>query len=318
MMTSHRDLSTLQLVKNLSPDQACVQERAVASLTACAQGLVDEYRRRFGDEFNPDNGAELFSEYSSSRENRARYRLAVAAAGGWVIDEAFRQRIAMADRAPVIFSAGGTASGKSTLIVDEVKAGAVVLDSTFSNYAPSKTRLQEALESGRDVIVQYVYRDLLEAYGAVIARSKTEAVGRMVSPQTHRSTHANAAKSVARLLEDFARNRRVRFQFYESSCAGGFRRDGPVLTQRGDYTRAIIETEAAVIGCTKTEIPSLHPKLALEEFAKMSLAEQSEYLAKVAVASGNRYRGRPDLLLRESPHRDFLAAVQRHGAIPCF
>jgi len=79
-MTNRRDLSTLQLVKNLSPDQACVQERVVAGLTANPQGLVDEYWRRFGDEFNPDNGAELFSEYSSSRENRA-WRLPLRAGG---------------------------------------------------------------------------------------------------------------------------------------------------------------------------------------------------------------------------------------------
>lgn len=80
------DFSTLKSVKHLSPDEARVQERAAALLRASPQALIDEYRKRFGDEFNPDNGAELFSEYSSSPENRARFRVAVAGTGGWLID----------------------------------------------------------------------------------------------------------------------------------------------------------------------------------------------------------------------------------------
>jgi hypothetical protein len=309
MTRTHPDLSTLQSVKNLSRDEALVQERAAAHVRANAGALIDEYRRRFGDEFNPDNGAELFSEYSSSPRNRAKYRVAVAGAGGWVIDAAFRQRIAMSDRRPVVFSAGGTASGKSTLIVDQVNAGAVVLDSTFSNYSLSKTRVQEAFDSGRNVIVQYVYREMSEAYGAAIARSKAEGAGRMVSPETHVLTHANAAKTVARLVEEFSGNLQIRFQFYASSCAEGFKRGGAELTRLGDYARKIMLAENAFSSWAGNEVPALHPKLAFEKFENITFPEQAEYLAEVALGSGNRYRGRADLLIRENPRRNFRNPV---------
>jgi hypothetical protein len=304
------DLSTLKFVNNLPPDQASVQTRAAALVRANPQALVDEYRSRFGDEFNPDNGAELFSDYSSSPETRAKYRVAVAGACGWVIDEAFRQRIAISDRRPVVFSAGGTASGKSILIVDEVKAGVIVLDSTFSNYELSKTRVQEALDSGRNVAIQYVYRDLLEAYGAAIKRSKAEAAGRVVPLETHLSTHANAATTVGRLVVELAGNPQIRFHFYASSYAEGFTRGGVELTRRGDYTRRIIEAENSVGSWIDHEAPALYPKLALEEFTKMGFPEQAEYLAAVALASGNRYRGRADLLIRENAHRNFASPLR--------
>jgi hypothetical protein len=70
------DTSNLKPVSSLPPYGLAVQEAVIARLRANPQGFVDEYRARFGDEFNPDNGAELFSEY---RENRGTYRIAVAA-----------------------------------------------------------------------------------------------------------------------------------------------------------------------------------------------------------------------------------------------
>jgi hypothetical protein len=106
MLNPHLTLSTLKFVGNFPQDQARVQELVTTHLLANPQALVDEYRRRFGDEFNPDNGAELFAEYSSSPQARAKYRLAVAGACGWTIHQAFRQRIAISDRRPVVFSAG--------------------------------------------------------------------------------------------------------------------------------------------------------------------------------------------------------------------
>jgi hypothetical protein len=139
---------------------------------------VDRYRAEFGDEFNPDNAAELFADYSASPQHRARNRMAVAATGGWVVDEAFRQRLKEPDRKPVLFTAGGTASGKSTAIASVAKVGAIVFDSTFSNYATSQRRLQEALDAGRQVRVAYVYQDPLKAWDLAKLRAENEGAGR--------------------------------------------------------------------------------------------------------------------------------------------
>jgi hypothetical protein len=56
---------------------------------------------------------------------------------------------------------------------------------------------------------------------------------------------------------------------------------------------------------TEQNAPPLHATVSREEFEKMSWPEQADYLAKAALASGNRYGGRPDLLMKEHPARDF-------------
>jgi len=39
--------------------------------------------------------------------------------------------------------------------------------------------------------------------------------------------------------------------------------------------------------------------------AAMTPEEQADYLHEMGIASGNRYAGNPELLLKEQPHRDF-------------
>ena len=46
------------------------------------------------------------------------------------------------------------------------------------------------------------------------------------------------------------------------------------------------------------------PQLPADEVAKLSGDELSDYLARQMLASLNRYKGRPDLLVQENPHRD--------------
>ncbi len=112
-VTRQLDTSTVKLTANLAEDKMARQQRSIERLRADPHGFVNRYRVEFRDHFNPDNAAELFSDYCSSPENRAKYRTAVAGAAGWVSDEAFKQRLAEPDETPVLFTAGGTASGKS-------------------------------------------------------------------------------------------------------------------------------------------------------------------------------------------------------------
>jgi hypothetical protein len=230
------DTSTIQPARDLVGEAAFVQQKTIERVKANPQAFVDEYRERFGDHFNSDNAAELFPEYSSSPENRAKFRSAVAAASEWVTGEAFRQRLAEPDRKPVLFTAGGTASGKSTLADVEVKASFIVFDSSFSNYELSKRRLQEALDSGRNVQVHYIYRDPLEAWRWTKIRAANEGAGRTVTPQIHAFTHAHAASTVARLAEEFAGDPRVQFRFYENAEGQGLTPGGIELARKGNYT----------------------------------------------------------------------------------
>jgi hypothetical protein len=220
------DTSSVKLTANHCEDKVLMQQRSIEQLRGDPQGFVNRYRNEFKDHFNPDNAAELFPDYCSSLENRAKYRTAVAGASGWVSDEAFKQRLTEPDDTPVLFTAGGTASGKSTIAGPAADAGLIVFDSTFSNTGLSKRRLQEALGSGRKVEVLYVYRNPEEAWTAAKERAQEEAAGRTVTTQAHVSTHERAAKTVAQLTADFSDNPQVEFRYFENSTANGLHPGG--------------------------------------------------------------------------------------------
>ena len=296
------DTSTVKLFGNLPEDNVAMQQRSIERLRADPQGFVNRYRIEFKDHFNPDNAAELFPEYSSSTENRAKYRIAVAGAAGWVSDEAFKQRLAEPDEAPVLFTAGGTASGKSTIAGPATDGGLIVFDSTFSNGELSKRRLQEALGSGRKVEVCYVYRDPREAWAAAKERAKKEGAGRTVTSQAHVSTHGGAAKTVAWLTAEFSDNPQVEFRYFENSTANGLQAGGIELTRKGE--RPSVEGIAPKSMLPNTQI-AMPPRLPREQLAKLSLWEVTNYVYRIAVAAVGQCRENKDLFLKLYPRLDF-------------
>lgn len=64
------------------------------------------------------------------------------------------------------------------------------------------------------------------------------------------------------------------------------------------------------------QAPPLHPKVSAEELQRMSPDERLEHSKKVAIAAVARYGGRPDLMLQENPHLDFLNPPPRRPGSP--
>jgi hypothetical protein len=296
------DTSTVKLTTNLSEEKAVVQERSIERLKADPGGFVNRYRLAFGDHFNPDNAAELFPDYCSSLENRAKYRIAVAGSAGWVSDEAFKERLAEPDEMPVLFTAGGTASGKSTIAGPAADAGLIVFDSTFSNTDLSKQRLQEALGSGRQIAVCYVYRDRREAWGAGKTRTEEEGAGRTLTTEMHASTHAGAARTVEQLTREFSNNPQVEFRFFENSTAHGLQVGGLELTRKGDRTSVAGDALKKIMPSAATAMP---PRLLREHLARLSREELTDHVYRIAVAAVDQCRENKDLFLRQYPRLDF-------------
>jgi hypothetical protein len=73
-----------------------------------------------------------------------------------------------------------------------------------------------------------------------------------------------------------------------------------------DEERALAEKQLQEVGPRPKEL-----ELAPGEFERMSWPEQCDHLSKLAVASGNRYGGRPYLMMLEHPERDSQALSDR-------
>ena len=227
-------------------DSAEVRANALRRTQDDPEGLLQEYRRRFGNVLNADNAAELFPEYAASPASRAQFRPAVHPAAQWVRDKLFTRALADPNVREVIFTAGGNGAGKSTGGL----SGDVVMDTTLSNPEHSEKLVQAALDAGKNVQVVYTYRPIQQAFEGVLDRARVE--GRTVSIGTLIGTHEGAAQTVRSLVGKYTGNPDVRFWFIDNSGKHPVR-GSIALTQKQDYRESreqlygILESQRAQI-----------------------------------------------------------------------
>jgi DNA topoisomerase III/RecQ family ATP-dependent DNA helicase len=215
-------------------DPATVRQHALQTVERDLEPLLSAYTERFGNVFNADNAAELFPDYAASNESRGSFRVAVHPAAQAIRDELFRRALASQSVAPIAFTAGGNAAGKSTAVPDTGPSD-VVMDTTLSNYEHSAGLLRQALDAGKHVAIAYIYRPIQECFEAVLDRARGE--GRTVSIGTLIQTHAGAADTVRRLAAEYANDPRVAFRYIDNSAATGASPGTVDLTSREDYTK---------------------------------------------------------------------------------
>lgn len=197
-----------------APDEAAaVRARANAKVATDGPALTDEYLRRFGPVLNADNASELFEDYARDNDSRARHMVAVRPAAGAVVEQAFAQLLAQptpVGKSPVVvFTAGGNGAGKSSSVDTKAFRGEVVFDSTFSQYEPSKARVQAALDAGRDVQIRYIYRDPVQAFAKGVLPRIADENGRTVSIRGLLQTHRGARDTVLKIADEYRDDPRV-------------------------------------------------------------------------------------------------------------
>jgi hypothetical protein len=172
-------LPGVERLTTLPEDAQRVSRDARRELASDPQRFVDEYRKQFGNSFGADDAAELFSGYNASEKTRAKFHTAIHAAARWVRDEAFRQALAdPSSPGRVIFTSGGSASGKSTVVPALLNKGsALVYDSTLSDLAGSKRSIEASLAAGKDVTIVHFRRPIEDAFAASLYRATSGSGG---------------------------------------------------------------------------------------------------------------------------------------------
>ncbi len=200
------------------------------------QRFFNEYEKRFGNVLNADNAATLFYDYVA---DPVKYREAVHQAATEIRDRLFARKLA--EEAPVgknfvLFTAGGNASGKSTItqLAGSSEAAHVVYDSTLANLDRARQLVQQALASHKPVAIQHVSRPIDEAFRGMLERSRSE--GRVVSIRQMLKSQRASANTVQVLQREFAGNPRVKFRFYDNR--GGAARE----TSRSSVLKSYAES----------------------------------------------------------------------------
>ena len=225
--------------KNLSPREREVEARFAKYLENNTDEAMALYQAKFGKEINADHARELSRDYapggieatdSQTKAARAAWSNAVHEPASALIKEIYRRRLS--ERAGpdeldwVVFTAGGTAAGKTTAIrsvpkiARVLKSAQIFYDSTLSSSPSSSERVHQALEAGKRVSIVYVHRDPVEAFvnGAL---SQPDRGGRTIPLEVFLGTHLGAPRVVLQLAQRYKNDPQVAISVIDNSRGRG-------------------------------------------------------------------------------------------------
>ena len=176
-----------------------------------------------GRVLNTDVARELFPEYV---ENRTRSS-DVHEGASTFIKELYADKL----RSPtpegldpvVTFTAGGTGSGKTTgLKMFGNDKSEMIYDTNMANFNSAKNKIDDALDSGREVDIIYVYRDPVEALrNGSLSRAKNQTTkygtGRTVPLKEHLKTHTGSRDVIEKIGKEYVNNPKVNISLIDNS-----------------------------------------------------------------------------------------------------
>jgi hypothetical protein len=122
----------------------------------------------------------------------------------------------------VVFTAGGSATGKSTILRTAGQRPGVdfIVDTTFSNAGRALLQVKAALASGRKVEIYYVYRRFSESVNAMLQRALDPESGRIVPIDDMARTHFGAQRAILEVLTQYQDDGRVSIALRENASRG--------------------------------------------------------------------------------------------------
>lgn len=197
--------------------------------------LVAEYGQlgesKGGKVLNTDIARELSPEYRANRTLSANVHEPASS----FIKQYYAQKLAepAKEGSYVLFTGGGTGAGKTTSLKSALPQMAekadLIYDTNMNTLASADKKIQQALESGRNVNIVYTYRDPVEALkqGALTRamRMKEElGTGRTVPLSEHMKTHIGSRDVIEELAKKYSDNPKVSIGVVDNSLGQGMAR----------------------------------------------------------------------------------------------
>ncbi len=187
----------------------------------------EKYKAKYGNVFNTDN-ARIFSEdYKNSPETMSG---ATQLPARDFVNKMYQEELnkpAPEDKEDmVLFTAGGSGAGKSRALEHIESNPQVIVDTNFANFNRAVKDVDEALEAGKQVHIEYVYRDPIQAFlNGVVPRMKRpdiESGGRRGVPyEISTSIHEKSLKTIQLLAEHYKDNPNVQIKFSDNRYEKG-------------------------------------------------------------------------------------------------
>ncbi len=207
--------------KDLSPEQSSIEQKFATDLDQNYQAKKEEYIKKFGNVIDADNARMLSEDYVSDPEKNS---IAVHRPASSFLLQVYKDMLS--EPAPegkknlVVFLGGGAGAGKSTLNVGSAKEAQIVQNTNMAPYQVSKNQINRALNAGKDVEVNYIYRDPVKSFedGVVPRAIKT---GRAISIKEFIRTHIDSLATVKKLQQDYEGDDKVKINIIDNTKGAG-------------------------------------------------------------------------------------------------
>lgn len=191
------------------------------------EGLLKEYAQlpeaMGGKMVSGDIAKELSPDYMNDRTLAAEVHEAASSFAKKLYQHILDQPVPAGQDPVVLITGGGTGAGKSSgldLQKDFLSTYNAIYDTTMGDLRSSEKKIQQALDAGREVVLQYVYREPVEAFvNGNLTRAMTQ--GRTVPISAHAESHIGSRDTIERLAEKYAGDDRVVIQAIDNSRGKG-------------------------------------------------------------------------------------------------
>lgn len=205
------------------PEEIAAEKNFYQEINSRGDDLINDYIR----DNRKDSGAividtdlarEYSKDYAASQESRAGLANAVHEPASEISKRAYEAALTLPPtNNEVVFLAGGGGSGKSSALkisTLENKAD-IIYDGTLSNFKSSKQKIDQALESGRNVTILYSHSGV--GPGAQRAMKRALRIGRAVPVDSLAKAHYESPRTFLQLSEAFRGDPRVRLVAQDTS-----------------------------------------------------------------------------------------------------
>lgn len=193
-------VETFPRAKGLSEADQAVEAAAIEKYVNNREALVQEYLEKNGNVVNNDLAKRQFADVGYKGTNSR----AIQDVAGELSDDAFEYLLKTAPQGQVIFTAGGSGAGKSTVIsaaLEAIPDVAAIVDGNLSKLASARRRIEQVRAAGKEPGVLYVFRKPSEAWEGVVGRmlNNPDELGRGVPLEVF-DENTRGALNVARTL----------------------------------------------------------------------------------------------------------------------
>lgn len=229
-LTLQRDQAgKIQPAQNLDPIGRDIEQRFAAAVMRDPEGMLAEYAKlpdtAGGRIVNTDEARMLSPDYAATNDSRSLYAAAVHEPASYVARMQWQRLLAKPpETGRVLILGGGGGSGKTSSL-EGIEPGFAkkfdaVYDTTLASKAKAIQTIEEALASGREVLINYTARDPLESIvNGIIPRAASK--GRTVPLDIAAKAHEDAPKVLASLVDKYADDPRVKFRLIDNTKGAG-------------------------------------------------------------------------------------------------